>query len=232
MKHVLKSLIFTALLTVMLFAFTMGVGSIPSREPGITDTINVPLKDIITRVMPSVVFIKGYIGEYGRPFTGSGFIVNDDTIMTAGHCIPDDLTKMEVFTVTGRQFLARKWRRDYDLDCGIVSVWGDLPDGTACEVAKYGDYSVGDYCFTIGNPYGLPFVVTKGIVSAIGISIPMFGEPLIMIDAVANPGCSGGPVFNMDGKVIGIVVGTFSYLGNGTVVVPILSAIEELNDGR
>ena len=225
MKSGFKKLILISMLWGALF---LSLVFIPSREEDTRSVVtktSVSLTGTIRKVMPSVVFIKGY-REDTWPFYGSGFIVSDNAIMTAGHCIPDDLVKMEIFTVTGRQFLAKSWVSDPNLDCGIVSVWGDLPEGTTLKIAKYGDYSVGDDCFAVGNPYSTPFVVTKGIVGAIGISIPLFGEPLIMTDFIADPGCSGGPVFNMQGKVIGIVVG---YRGSGTVVVPILSAIEELN---
>ncbi len=227
MKKVFKNLMLTALVMV-LFPLLMSLAFIPSSEPGVTNTVSV-LKDTITLVMPSVVFIKGYTGEYERPFYGSGFIVNDNTIMTAGHCIPDDLVKMEIFTVTKRLFLAKSWRSDPDLDCGVVTIEGEFPEGTACKIAKYGDYTVGDDCFAIGSPYRLKFVVTKGIVSSIGVNRPKFGEPLIVTNFLVDPGYSGGPVFNMQGKVIGIVVG---YYGSWTIVVPILSAIEELNYGR
>ncbi len=76
------------------------------------------------------------------------------------------------------------------------------------EFADTDELRVGEWVLAIGSPFGLDYSVAGGIVSAIGRSIPTEkGEnyvPFIQTDVAINPGNSGGPLFNLDGKVVGI----------------------------
>ena len=82
-----------------------------------------------------------------------------------------------------------------------------FPEGTGLPIADSDTIQVGQKVIAIGNPFGLEFTVTTGIVSAIGRFVPSVGQipiPTIQTDAAINPGNSGGPLLNSRGELIGI----------------------------
>ncbi len=135
---------------------------------------------------------------------GSGFIISrEGYILTNNHVI-EGADEVKVTLEDGREFVAEVKGLDPKLDVALLKVdaGGDLP------VAELGDSNklqVGEWVLAIGNPFGLEETVTAGIVSAkervIGAG-PY--DDFIQTDASINPGNSGGPLFDMDGKVVGI----------------------------
>jgi S1-C subfamily serine protease len=82
-----------------------------------------------------------------------------------------------------------------------------FPDVVALTIADSDEVQVGQKAIAIGNPFGLEFTVTTGIVSAVGRFVPSVGQitiPTIQTDAAINPGNSGGPLLNSRGELIGI----------------------------
>ncbi|MGD9093467.1 MAG: trypsin-like peptidase domain-containing protein [Anaerolineales bacterium] len=82
-----------------------------------------------------------------------------------------------------------------------------FPEVTGLKIANSDAVQVGQKVIAIGNPFGLEFTVTTGIVSAIGRFVPSIGQitiPTIQTDAAINPGNSGGPLLNSQGELIGI----------------------------
>jgi serine protease Do len=142
--------------------------------------------------------------SYKQRSLGSGFIIsNEGYILTNNHVVAD-ADEIKVKLGDGREFKAEIKGTDEKLDLAVlkIDVKGDLP------VAKLGDSDttqVGEWVMAIGNPFGLNQTVTAGIVSATGRVIGSGPyDDFIQTDASINPGNSGGPLFNAEGKVIGI----------------------------
>jgi serine protease Do len=112
--------------------------------------------------------------------------------------------KILVKLSTGREYEAKIIGKDSKTDLALIKI----KSGESLPVADIGDSEklrVGDWVIAIGNPFGLEQTVTAGIVSAKGRVIGAGPyDNFIQTDASINPGNSGGPLFNMEGKVIGI----------------------------
>jgi len=149
-------------------------------------------------------------GPQGRGFEqqprqgeGSGFIVSvDGYILTNAHVVAD-ADEVTVRTTDRREYTAKVVGIDKRTDVAVLKIEGkDLP------VVRLGDPSKlrpGEWVLAIGSPFTFENSVTAGIVSATGRSMP--GEdlvPFIQTDVAVNPGNSGGPLFNLNGEVVGI----------------------------
>jgi len=156
--------------------------------------------EVAKKATASVLLIKG-ISEQGETI-GTGFLISSDgKIVTALHVILSlksggiRLSHGEIFE--SFSVLAFDERRDL----AIIKIPGfDLP---SIELGNSNDVSPGDQVLLIGNPKGLQGTITAGIVSAIR-DLPE-GFKVIQTDAAANPGNSGGPLFNLRGQVIGVL---------------------------
>ncbi len=143
---------------------------------------------------------------------GSGVIASaDGYILTNAHVI-DGATKIVVQLHDRRELDATLVGSDPETDIALLKVAAtDLP------AAKFGDsdaLKVGQWVLAIGAPFGLNQTATQGIVSAVSRSLPNDNYvPFIQTDVAVNPGNSGGPLFNLDGEVIGINSQIFSRTG-------------------
>ncbi|HUU17467.1 MAG TPA: Do family serine endopeptidase [Sedimentisphaerales bacterium] len=161
--------------------------------------------------------------QYQEPRTaqGSGFIISaDGYILTNNHMV-EGAEKVEVELTDGRQFTAKIIGTDSDSDVAVVKI--DARDLAYLELADSDTLEVGEWVLAIGNPLGLSHTVTAGIVSAKGRS--GFGlaelESFIQTDAAINFGNSGGPLINLDGKVVGIntaIAGSTGNIGIGFAI--------------
>ena len=134
---------------------------------------------------------------------GSGFIISPDGyILTNAHVV-DGADTVTVRLTDKREFKAKVIGADKRADVALIKIKAhDLPTVVLGDPAKL---KVGEWVVAIGSPFGFDNSVTAGIVSAKGRSLP--GEnyvPFIQTDAAVNPGNSGGPLFNMEGEVVGI----------------------------
>ncbi len=169
-------------------------------------------------------------GEDGKPVTreatslGSGFIISPDGyIVTNNHVISgrDGQDVVDTITVTlsdRREYKARVVGRDSLSDLAVLKV-----DGQALPYVQFGNSQgtrVGDWAIAIGNPFGLGGTVTAGIVSALHRNITGGGayDRYIQTDASINQGNSGGPLFDLNGNVIGINTAIFSPTGGNVGV--------------
>ena len=136
---------------------------------------------------------------------GSGFILKDNYILTNFHVV-EDATEVTVSLSDRREFIAEIVGVDPLSDLALLIV-----DGENLPQVRTGDsdeLKVGDWVVAIGSPFSFDFSVTAGIVSAKGRSIQNnnIGNyvPFLQTDVAINPGNSGGPLFDLDGKVVGI----------------------------
>jgi serine protease Do len=146
---------------------------------------------------------------------GSGWIVDAaGTIVTNNHVI-EGSTNISVTTLDGKTFPARVINADSVTDLALLKI-----DATQLSMLKIGDASklrVGDWVLAIGNPLGEGIIATQGIVSRLGVSVPVSSTQtynnLIETTAAINPGNSGGPLINLAGEVIGITSAKVSVAG-------------------
>jgi serine protease Do len=135
---------------------------------------------------------------------GSGFVIDASGIIVTNNHVIGDADEITVIFTDGRKLKAEIVGKDPKVDLAVLRVKSDKP----LKAVKFGDSDqarIGDWVMAIGNPFGLGGSVSAGIVSARNrdISDQSYGQ-YIQTDAAINKGNSGGPLFNMDGDVIGI----------------------------
>ena len=136
---------------------------------------------------------------------GSGFIFKEGYLLTNFHVI-DEATEIIVSLNDRREYSAEVVGIDPLSDLAVLKISGkNLPK---VSIGDSENLKVGDWVVAIGSPFSFDFSVTAGIVSAKGRSIQNqnIGNyvPFIQTDVAINPGNSGGPLFDLDGKVVGI----------------------------
>ncbi|HEV7702906.1 MAG TPA: trypsin-like peptidase domain-containing protein, partial [Gemmatimonadaceae bacterium] len=171
--------------------------------------------------------------------SGSGFLVTQDGFILTNNHVVADADKLTVTLLDKRVFKAKVIGRDPTTDIAVIKI-----DGTNFPTISFGDDDksrVGEWVLAIGNPLGLDFTVTAGIISAKGRSGQLRNlyasqyaiVDYIQTDAAINPGNSGGPLVNSHGDVIGvnsaIASGTGYYSGYG-FAIPISLAKTVMND--
>jgi len=135
---------------------------------------------------------------------GSGFVIDEDGIIITNNHVIDDADEIMVIFSNGDELPAKLVGRDPKTDLAVLKVEtkAKLP---AVEWGSSDRARVGDWVIAIGNPLGLGGTVTAGIISARNRDIGAGSyDDFIQTDAPINRGNSGGPLFTMDGKVIGV----------------------------
>lgn len=144
---------------------------------------------------------------------GSGFIVDPSGLIVTNNHVIEGADQISVTLQDGTTLKATVVGRDETGDIALLRVKPDKP----LPSVPFGDSDharVGDWVLAIGNPFGLGGTVTAGIVSARGRNIHQGPyDDFIQTDAAINQGNSGGPLFNMDGKVIGMNTAIYSRSG-------------------
>lgn len=143
---------------------------------------------------------------------GSGFIISTDGYIITNRHVVDGADKITVKLNDKREFPAKVIGSDAQSDIALLKIEaGNLP---TVSIGDPGSLKVGQWVFAIGAPFGLERTATKGIVSALGRSLPNDTYvPFIQTDVPINPGNSGGPLFDLSGKVVGINSQIFSRSG-------------------
>ena len=140
---------------------------------------------------------------------GSGFIIDaSGIVVTNNHVISNEETGMvadeiEVALPDGRVFAAVLIGRDIATDLAVLKIEANEP----LPFLRFGDSDtarVGDWVIAIGNPFGYGGSLSAGVVSARGRDLSGVYDDFIQTDVAINSGNSGGPMFNMDGDVIGV----------------------------
>ena len=166
--------------------------------------------NVVTRSKPAIVsiFVRGMEDSESQNRVGSGFIFRKEGYILTNHHVVYDARYIAVELLDGSRFEADLVGTDQNTDVAVLKIERD----EAFAVVPLADSSkvrVGQFAIAIGNPFGLDYTVTTGVVSGKGRSI-LRGfsfiryQDFIQTDAWINTGSSGGPLLNIHGEVIGI----------------------------
>ena len=172
---------------------------------------------------------------------GSGFVIDPAGIVITNNHVIADANEVTVIFTDGRKLRAEVVGKDSKVDVAVLRVKPDKP----LKAVKFGDSEkmrVGDWVMAVGNPFGLGGTVTAGIVSARHRNIDSGPyDNYIQTDAAINKGNSGGPLFNLDGDVIGINTAILSPSGGSigigfatpaSTVQPVIDQLEKYGETR
>ena len=141
---------------------------------------------------------------------GSGFLIEADGYIVTNHHVIEDAAEIAVTLHDGKTYTAEVKGSDPKTDLALLKIEPDEP----LPVLEWGDSDtarMGNWVFAIGNPFGLSSTLTVGVISALARDIrsgPF--DSYIQTDAAINRGNSGGPLFNLDGRVIGVNTSIYS----------------------
>lgn len=204
------------------------------------------LSNIIDNILPTVVSIntirnETYNNNYmeeNSPETislGSGFLISEDGYIITNYHVIKDGKKINIkLKGSETNFPAEIIGVDEIMDVALlkISIKNKLP---YVEFDKTNNYKVGDIVIVAGNPYNLGVSVSTGIISALNRNLKMTSfDNFIQTDASINKGNSGGPMFNLRGKVIGLTSAIYSPDGSNVGIgfamptTDLLPLIEEL----
>ncbi|BBH64047.1 hypothetical protein ACTI_07320 [Actinoplanes sp. OR16] len=212
----------------------------PSASPSASDA-PLTVAEVAQALTPSVVVIEttGHDSQDRlEAGTGTGVIANaDGTIMTAAHVI-DGAESIKVTYADGTSSTAAIASQDDEQDIATITP-EKLPE-TLVPAVLGGGVAVGEDVVAIGNPLGLAWSTSSGVVSGLDRKLDRDDSDdiagLIQFDAAVNPGNSGGPLINTLGQVVGIVVALANPTDAGTFIgigfaVPIGAALGGGGDG-
>ena len=172
---------------------------------------------------------------------GSGFVIDASGIVVTNNHVIGDANEITVNLHDGSKLKAEVIGKDSKVDIAVLRVKTDKP----LKAVPFGDSDKmrpGDWVMAIGNPFGLGGSVTAGVVSARGRNIESGPyDNFIQTDASINKGNSGGPLFNMNGEVIGINTAILSPTGGSvgigfavpaSTAVPIIDQLRQFGETR
>jgi serine protease Do len=172
---------------------------------------------------------------------GSGFVIDSSGIVITNNHVISEANEVTVIFTDGQKLKAEIIGKDTKVDVAVLRVKPDKP----LKAVKFGDSDksrVGDWVMAVGNPFGLGGSVTAGIISARNRNIESGPyDNYIQTDASINKGNSGGPLFNMDGEVIGINTAILSPSGGSigigfatpaNTVTPIIEQLQKYGETR
>jgi serine protease Do len=143
---------------------------------------------------------------------GSGFFISPDGFVVTNNHVVEDAEDITVTLEGGEKYPAKLIGTDSRTDVALIKV--NAPGKTFPFVEfENKDPRVGDWVLAVGNPFGLGGTVTAGIISAHNRDIGSGPYDYLQIDAAVNRGNSGGPSFDLDGKVVGMNTAIFSPSG-------------------
>ncbi|MFC0709383.1 S1C family serine protease [Azorhizophilus paspali] len=149
--------------------------------------------------------------------TGSGFIWDDAGHVVTNFHVVEDASEALVKLADGRTFKASLVGSSREHDIAVLKIDIDAGRPSPVPLGSSHDLRVGQKVFAIGNPFGLDWTLTTGIVSALDRTLAGEGGPainhLIQTDAAINPGNSGGPLLDSAGRLIGINTAIYSPSG-------------------
>jgi serine protease Do len=183
-------------------------------------------------------------GEGNRPrrssALGSGFVISEDGFVVTNNHVIEGADEITIEFFSGQELKAEVIGTDPKTDIALLKVEATAP----LPFVNFGDSNaarVGDWVIAMGNPLGQGFSVSAGIVSARNRALSGTYDDYIQTDAAINRGNSGGPLFNMDGEVIGVNTAILSPNGGSigigfsmasNVVTRVVDQLKEFGETR
>lgn len=210
------------------------------------DDYREPVIQVAKKVQENVVNIRVervervedyFFGPYYERVSGigTGIIIREDGYILTNNHVVEGADEIIVTLKGGTEYKGKVIGRDAETDLAVVKVEANnLP---AADIGDSKDIKVGELTVAIGNPFGLSYTVSAGVISALRRNVTATEKSgytrmytnLIQTDAAINPGNSGGPLCNAEGKVIGvnslIYSNTGAYQGIG-FAIPINDAMD------
>lgn len=171
---------------------------------------------------------------------GSGFVISADGYIVTNNHVIEGADEIEIEFFDKKRLSATLVGRDPKTDIALLKVESD----TDLPFVSFGDSDtmrVGDWVMAMGNPLGQGFSVSAGIVSARGRELSGSYDDFLQTDAAINKGNSGGPLFNMDGEVVGVNTAILSPTGGSigigfsmasNVVTKVVAQLQEFGETR
>jgi serine protease Do len=171
---------------------------------------------------------------------GSGFVISKDGYIVTNNHVIEGADAIEVEFFGGKKLKAKLVGTDLKTDIAVLKVDSPAP----LPFVAFGDSNkmrVGDWVLAMGNPLGQGFSVSSGIISARGRELNGAYDDFLQTDAAINKGNSGGPLFNMDGQVIGVNTAILSPSGgsigigfsmSSNVVMHVVDQLKEFGETR
>ncbi len=168
---------------------------------------------------PFYEYFRRFFEEQQRPpprrrpgAVGSGFIISADGYLLTNAHVVDGSDEITVTLSNRTEYRATVIGADPRTDVALLKI--DAEGLPSVSIADTSTLRVGQWVLAIGSPFGFNYTATQGIISGLGRSLPSGNYvPYIQTDAAVNPGNSGGPLFNLDGEVIGINSQIYSRTG-------------------
>lgn len=171
------------------------VGSIGEEMDVLKASAGEDFSGVIENSIKSVVTIRTDISQ------GTGFLIGDEGYIVTNYHVMEGANQVGIFTYDGEMHSTTFLGYDSQFDIALLKIEGNFD---ALTLADSEDITVGENVIAIGNPLGLQFSVSEGIVSATHRLGPNEIEAYVQTDAALNPGNSGGPLINKQGEVVGI----------------------------
>lgn len=188
---------------------------LPPEAVDETDFAEQRIIHVYERVSPSVVHITSRIevfdfwrGVVPREGSGSGFVLDREGNIATNYHVVQNAQQIEVLLADGAAYPAELIGGDPYNDLAVLRIEAPEDLLVPVEIGSAASLRVGQRVIAIGNPFGLDWTLTTGVVSALGRTIETengqaLGE-VIQTDAAINPGNSGGPLLDSAGRVVGV----------------------------
>ncbi len=183
---------------------------------------------------------NGQRGPRSASALGAGFVISEDGYVVTNNHVIEGADEIEVEFINGDIFPAKIVGTDANIDIAVLKIDADNP----FEYVAFGNSDVarvGDWVMAMGNPLGQGFSVSAGIISARNRELSGPYDDYIQTDAAINRGNSGGPLFNIDGEVIGVNTAIISPSGGSiglgfsmasNTVDPVVEQLKEYGEVR
>jgi len=186
-------------------ASTSGSDTDASEQMSIADVVT-SVKHAVVEIQTERVSTGGFMREFVSTGAGSGVIISEDGYIITNDHVISGAQSIKVRLSNEQEYAARLIGSDRRTDLAVLKIEADnLQPAT---MGHSSSLQVGQIAVAIGNPLGeLGGTVTSGIVSALDRELTIDGETmsLLQTDAAVNPGNSGGGLFDLHGKLVGIV---------------------------